>query len=197
MELDELKEKWRESNKANVIPKRGIKSILRRRDRGPIASLKRNFRRQIVLLVIVFFLFLHQFRNRELYNNIFFLWYVVVGLCMIIVFYLNLRIVKKLENTDDTVVAHLSSQIILLQKRMRWQRISARIAIIALIILLEIVPFFSNESMIQKWHAVSPLIRIAAYIALLSFQHFVGKFRSKRRYGQHIERLKKALEDME
>jgi hypothetical protein len=198
MELDQLKQRWQQTGSTgNTPPKNKFKMLLRRRNEDPISSMKRNFRRQIIVLVFVFCLFLHEMRNRQIFHNVFFDWYLVCGACLCVFFYLNLHLVRQMEKTDKSLTAHIKAQVALLEKRMRWQRIFPRVAIASLIILLEVLPFFSSESMLQKWHAVAPMIRIAVYTGLLLFQFYVGRLIARRRYGQHLDRLKKILNDAE
>ena len=195
MELDQFKQKWRQANANNNPPERDLKSIFNRGRRGPVAALKRNFRRRIVVLVLVCVLFLHEFRDRDLFNNVFFLWFVVMAFCLAVLFYLNLRVVKDLEKTDEPVAAHIQSQVDLMEKRIGWYRMFTRVAFIVLIILLETLPYFSGERMLQKWHSVAPLIRVAAYAALLLFQYYAGRMLARKRYGQYLERLQNILHD--
>src|SRR6476620_1698756 len=190
MELDQLKQRWQQTGSTgNTPPKNKFKMILRRRNEDPISSMKRNFRRQIIVLLLVFFLFLHELRNREVFHNAFFDWYLVCGTCLCVFFFLNLRLVRQLEKTDESLTDHIRAHVALLGKGMRWRRIFSQVAIASLIILLEILPFFSSESMLQKWHAVAPIIRIAAYAGLLLFQYYAGRLIAHRRYGQHLDRL--------
>jgi hypothetical protein len=195
MDIDELKQRWQQADTNESVPGNSLRSFLRRPDRGPVAALKRNFRRQIIVLLIVFALFLHELRERQIFHNVFFYWYLVCGLCLCIFFYVNLRLVKRLEKTDEALTAHIKIQVATLEKRMRWYRTFTRVAIVSLIILLEILPFYSGERMLQKWHAVEPVIRIAVYAGLLLFQYYVGRLIARRRYGKHLERLKKILND--
>ena len=197
MELDELKEKWRQAGTHETPSRNSFKTIFRRRDQGPVAALKRNFRRQIIILSIVFFLFVHEFQNRELLNNVFFLWYAVCALLLCAFFFVNLQLVKRLETAGETLTAHVKSEIVLLEKRMKWQRVFTFVAIASLIVLLEVLPFFSDERMLNKWHSLAPVIRVSAYAALLLFRYFAGKLIAHRRYGRHVERLKKIMDETE
>ena len=194
MELDQLKQRWHQADN-NTTP--NFRNIFNRRDQGPIASLKRNFRRQIIVLALVFFLFARQLHDRVLYENVFFMWYACCALLLCAFFYINLQLVRRLENTDNNMIAYIKNEVALLEKRMQWQRWFVRFTIAALIVLLEVLPYFSDERMLQKWHNVSLIIRIAVYAALLLFQYFVKNMIAHRRYGQHIERLKEILADAE
>lgn len=194
MELDELKNKWQQVNEGSNPNKFDLKNIFNRnKGRTPLESLKRNFRKRIVAFMLVFVLFLYTFREKDLFNNVFFLWYLVVAIFLSIFFFINYRLVQKIEHSDSSLKDHIKAQVNSLETRMRWYRVFTRIAIIFFIVLLEAVPLFSNERMVQKWHAVPVAIRIGSYALLLSFQHFAGKLIARRRYGQHLERMKQIL----
>lgn len=194
MELDQLKQRWQQADN-NTTP--NFRNIFNRRNLGPIGTLKRNFRRQIIILLFVLFLIIRQLHDRVLYENVFFMWYACCALLLCAFFYINLQLVRALENTDNTMIAYIKNEVALLEKRMKWQRWFVRFAIVALIVLLEVLPYFSDERMLQKWHNVSLVIRIAAYAALLLFQYFVKNMVAHRRYGRHIERLKEILAEAE
>jgi hypothetical protein len=194
MELDELKNKWQQVNEHTTTNRFDIKNIFNRnRNNSPLALLKRNFRKRIIALMLVFVLFLQTFRENELFHNVFFLWYLVVAVILSIFFFINYRLVQDIENADSTLKDHIKTQVISLEKRIRWYRIFTRIAMIVFVILLETVPLFSNERMVQKWHSLPIVVRISSYAALLAFQHFAGKFLARKRYGQHLERMKQIL----
>ena len=195
MELDQLKQQWQKASAQDTPPHRDVRHILRQAGKGPLASLKRNFRKQIILLVLVFFIIANQFRDRGLFNNLFVQFYLVFCLSLCIFFYYNYRMVKRLEKTDHPLIDHLINQVTLLEKRMRWHRMFTRIAVIVLILLVEIIPLFHNDRMLQKWHAVAPLIRIAVYAGFILLHYYVGKKLAGRRYGQHLQRLKNLLTD--
>lgn len=195
MDLDQLKLKWQERAAHDLVPELNVTQMLRQPAKSALSALKRSFRKQIVLLAVLFLLIFYQFRNKDLFINTFFWWYLFVCLSLCLFFYANLRLVKRLERTDQPLTSHLLTQLSLIEKRMRWHRIFTRVAVIVLIILAETLPFFSDESMVLKWHAVDPLLRVVVYLAFILFQYFVGKRLAQKRYGQHLQRLKGLLND--
>jgi hypothetical protein len=195
MELDELKQQWQAASAHDNEGSRDVQLLLKQRGQSSLAALKKSFRKQIVLLVFVFFMIFYQLRHKHLMTNLFFWWYLLFCVSLCVFFYVNFRIVKRLDKTDDPLSAHLLNQVTVLEKRMRWHRIFTRVAVVVLILFAEILPYFSTESMLVKWHAVNPFIRIAVYAGFILFQYYAGKRLAVKRYGQHLERLKTLLND--
>ncbi len=195
MDLDQLKQKWQAETAHSSARDVDLSYNLREPARSSLSALKRSFRKQIVLMALLFTLIYYQFRHKELFINTFFWWYFAFCFGLALFFYVNYRLVQRLEKSDQPLTSHLRAEVNIIEKRMRWQRVFTRLVAIVLMVLAEILPFYSNESMVVKWHAVEPALRVAAYAAFLVFQYYVGRRLAKRRYGQHLERLKQILND--
>jgi hypothetical protein len=94
------------------------------------------------------------------------------------------------------VKSNLEQQIALLETRLRQNLIGIRIALLFFIVLVELLPYFQNFSMLNKWHSLSPFIRFGAYAALFLFQYFLSRRVSHRKFGQHIAYLKELVQQM-
>jgi magnesium-transporting ATPase (P-type) len=195
MEIDQLKQQWQQDVAGDTPPDVDLQQIRNHSGASSLSDLKRSFRKQIVLLALVFSMVIYQFRHKDLLNSVFFWLYLLFSISLLIFFYANFRIVKRLESNDQPLTAHLLQQVTLLQQRMRLHLMFTRGAALLLFILAELVPFFSEESMLVKWHAVHPLIRVAVYIAFIIFQYFVGKKLAEKRYGRHLQRLQSLIND--
>lgn len=195
MDLDQLKQKWQVETEHDVSRDADLSYNLREPARSSLSALKKSFRKQMLLMVVLFAFIYYQFRHKELFINTFLWWY--FGFCfgLAVFFYLNFRLVSRLEKNNQPLVPHLRTQLNVIETRIRWQRMFTRVVAIVLMLLAEILPFYSTESMVVKWHAVNPIVRIAAYAGFLVFQYFLGKRLAEKRYGQHIDRLKQLLND--
>src|SRR6185436_4671235 len=97
MELDDLKQTWKETTiKKNKNT--DIMDIMKHKSYGPIVSLKREFRKQIVLMALLPFLLLFTAVNdiNQVFTNVLFWSYVAFCLGMIIFASINYRIVEKM-----------------------------------------------------------------------------------------------------
>jgi hypothetical protein len=199
MELDELKQQWQQGNELQKLKNQDIMELIKNRSNGPVAALKKSFKKQMLAMVIVPFAILATNLpniDKTLTSALF--WFYIVFCVGVIIFArLNFGVVKKMERMDGKVKLNLEQQIAILETRIRQNIIGVRAALLFFIVLTEILPYFQNFRMLNKWHALSPFVRYAAYAALFLFQYFVSRRVSHRKFGQHISHLKQLVEQME
>ena len=198
MELDDLKQTWKETNiKKNKNT--DIMNLMKHKSYGPIAALKREFRKQIagmaLLPLMLFFTTINDFS--QIYSNVLFWSYVAFCLGMVVFALANYRIVEKMGTLDGLVLSNLKQQVDLLETRLKWKIVGLRIALLFFIVLVEVVPFFQHYRMLDKWHSLSPLIRFGTYAAFLVLQYFLSRMVSERKFGSHLNYLKSLMKEME
>ena len=197
MELDDLKQTWKETTiKKNKNT--DIMDLMKHKSYGPIAALKREFRKQIVVMALLpLFLLITTIDDiTKIYTNVLFWSYVAFCLGMIMFASMNYRIVEKMGMMDAKVISNLEQQIDLLETRLKWKLIGLRIILLFFIVLVEVVPYFQHYRMLDKWHSLSPLIRFGTYAAFLILQYFLSKLVSERKFGGHINYLKSLMKEM-
>lgn len=198
MELDDLKQTWQQAE-----PKKNkntdIMELIHHKSYGPIAALKRAFLKQIrVMIVLPFVLLLSNVNHWEnTLTSVLYWSYVVFCLAVIVYAFYNYRIVSKMEGMDGRVKVNLQTQIDLLETRLRRNIIGLRIMVLYFIALVEILPYFQQYRMLDKWHSLSPLIRFGSYAAFLLFQYFVSRRVFKYKFGNHLTHLKNLVGDMQ
>ena len=197
MELEDLKQTWEKT----IIKKNkntDIMDIMKHKSYGPIAALKREFRKQIIVMALLpLFLLITTIDDiSKIYTNVLFWSYVAFCSGMIIFASMNYRIVEKMGRMDGKVLSNLEQQIDLLETRLRWKLIGLRVILLFFIALVEIVPHFQHYRMLDKWNSLSPLIRLGTYAAFLVLQYFLGKMVSERKFGGHINYLKSLMKEM-
>ncbi|HET7898729.1 MAG TPA: hypothetical protein VFL47_13690, partial [Flavisolibacter sp.] len=111
--------------------------------------------------------------------------------------YFNYRVVGKMEGMNGRVINNLQEQVNLLETRLRRNIIGVRLALLYFIVLLEVLPFFQHYRMLDKWHALSPWIRIGAYAGFVLFQYFVSRRLFQRKFGHHLSYLKDLVREMQ
>jgi len=198
MELDELKQTWQDTQSTKSL-NTNIMELIQHKSYGPLAALKKSFRKQIALMMIVpaYVVMINTHDLQNVLNSVILWYYVVFCIGVIIFSYYNYRIVSKMEGMDNLVKANLEKQVEILETRMKWKRTGVLIALVILILLLEIVPYFQHYRMLDKWHSVSTSIRYVSYVGFLAFQYFVSTWVNKRRYGQHLQYLKELANEMQ
>ena len=174
-------------------------NLIQHKAYGPVAALKKEFRKQIIVMSLLPALLLATNLDdisRPL-TSILFWAYVLLCAGVIVFAYLNYRIVNQMSAMDSRVKSNLEKQVNILQTRMQWKITGLRIAFLFLIVLTEIVPYVQHYRMLDKWHALSPAIRFGAYAALLFIQYFVGRKVIYRKFGTHLNYLNELIREME
>lgn len=197
MELDDLKGAWNRENKPSTQTQ-NITKMIQQQSKGPIASLKHASLKQMrFMLFLMVAMIAMQIRNLDnASTRIFIGTYVVFCILVATFFYFNYRITDKLESFDGDVKSSLENYVSVLSQRLKWQRIGVRAVVLIFIAMLEVLPFFLHGRMLDKWHALSPFIRFAAYAAFLLFQYFVSRSFQERKFGQHLSRLKELVKEL-
>ncbi|HEX8279131.1 MAG TPA: hypothetical protein VF540_10575 [Segetibacter sp.] len=197
MELDDLKESWKKAGRTENLRDGGIIELIQNKSVGPLADLRKSFRKQIFLVVfLVTIIIINLGRKHQIFNDVIFWCYIgcCIGLCVF--FYVNYRLVSKMACMDCVIRSNLEKQVETLEKRLKWKLVAVRIALVFFIVLFEVLPYFAHEPMLDKWHKVPLLIRLLAYAAFLTLQYFLSRSFSRRRYGSHLSHLKQLLDEM-
>jgi hypothetical protein len=197
MELDDLKQSWKEQP-IQSTKNTDIMEMIQHKSNGPVAALKRGFKKQMrIMMLMPLFIFITNSMNAEgLLNSIIFWSYVLFCILVVIFFYFNYRIAARMEAMEGNVKENIEHQILLLEKRQRWKIIGLPIATLFFILLFEVVPYIQYYKMLNTWHNLSPLIRFGAYASILALQYFASRRIGERRFGAPIRHLKEMMKEM-
>ena len=197
MELDDLKQTWKQSEVKNLNT--DIMKLIQHKSYGPIAALKREFRKQIIVMMIlpVMLILTNADDISRVLTSVMFWSYVAFCLGIIVFAWYNYRIVKKMEVMDGMVKSNIEQQVNILETRLKWKVIALRIVLLYFILLTEIVPYFQHYRMLDKWHSLSPVIRFGSYAALLLLQYFLSAKVIRRKFGTHLNYLKDLMREMQ
>jgi hypothetical protein len=198
MELDDLKQTWQQAE-TKKNKNTDIMEIIHHKSYGPIAALKRAFLKQIrVMIILPILIFLVNVKDWDkTLTSVLFWSYVAFCIGVVIYTYVNYRIVSKMEGMDRRVRTTLEEQIAILETRLRRNIVGLRIVLLYFIVLLEVLPSFQHYRMLDKWHALSPLIRFGAYAGFLLFQYFVSRRIMQHKFGNHLSYLKSLIKEMQ
>jgi hypothetical protein len=198
MELDDLKQTWNQNQSTKPL-NTDIMELIQHKSYGPLAALKKAFRKQIVLMAIIpaYFIIFNVDDVHALLNNVILWSYIAFCVGVIIFSYYNYRIVNKMEEMDHMVKMNLEQQVDLLERRMKWKKTALIFALIFFILLIEIVPYFQHYRMLDKWHSLPVAIRYLAYAGLFVLQYFANTWVNERRYGRHLKYLKELVKEMQ
>lgn len=198
MELDELKQSWKQSTENINLSNTNIMELIQNKSYGPIASLKRRFRKQLIILpVVVALLAIQLSRHHAIFSDILFWCYVVICLLICGYFYFSYRLVSNMQCADCMVKANLEKQIHMLAKAYKWRLIVMRLLFIFFIVLLEVMLYFQQEPSLIKWYAQPLSVRLLCYAGLVVLFYVVSKLILNRKYGKHIRYLKELVQQMQ
>lgn len=197
MELEDLKNTWQQTPVKKINT--DIMEIIQHKSYGPVAALKRTFRKQMVLMFLIPLMLLATNLNdiQGVLTSILFWSYVAFCICIIVFAYYNYRIVRKMERMDTMVKTNLEQQIQLLEKRASWEVAGMRGVLLFFVVLVEVVPYLQHYRMLDKWHSLPVAIRFGAYAVLLALQFFLNKKIKQRKVGRHLAYLKELVKEMQ
>jgi hypothetical protein len=198
MELDNLKNTWKDSSTNASTPKNTIMELTQKKSYGPISTLQESFRRQVIIIPVLFVILIVQSVARpELRTDPFFGLFIGMIILMTIFFASAFLILNNMNNPESPVAHQLKHQLNSLNRMLLCYRVVAFTAVIMLAIFLE---YFSNEGtalLIQEWYDVELWLRIFAYIALGVISLFIGKLRFEQEYGRHLAEVRRRVTEME
>jgi hypothetical protein len=173
--------------------------LIQNRSHGPVAELKRSFRKQMIAMTVVPIAILatNMHQIDKTLSSVLFWFYIVFCIGVIIFARLNYAVVQKMEGMDGNVKSNLEQQIFVLERRLRQNLIGIRVALLFFIVLTEVLPYFQYFRMLNTWHSLSPFIRFGSYAGLFLFQYSLSRLLSRRKFGQHISSLKDLVKQME
>jgi hypothetical protein len=199
MELDDLKQTWKLTGNTKQTLKKDIMEFIQQPQYGPLAALKKEFRKQIAAMILAtaFIITTTITEIADLRYNFLFWSYMAFCAGVIVFHFINYRIVLRMEVMDGDVRSNLQKQISILETRLRWKRIFLPLVALFFFALVEILPAYQHFRMLDKWHALPVMTRIASYAGFLLLQYFANKWVTWKKFGSHLEYLKKLIKELE
>ena len=198
MELDDLKQSWNETPPTTAKNK-NIMEMIQHKSYGPVAALKRGYRKQMIVMAIMPFVLLltNAADISKPLTSVLYWTYVVFAIGVIWFAYYNYRIADRMQDMNGMVKSNLEQQVLLLQTRLRWKIIGLRIALLFFIVLIEVLPYFQHYRMLDKWHSLPILTRYAVYVGFFLFQYFLSPVVLQRKFGRHLNYLQGLLKEFD
>ena len=197
MELDDMKQSWKRTD-LKTNKNTDIMELVQHKTYGPVAALKREFRKQILLMALMPFLLITTNLDEpgRIFSSIIFWSYVLLCIGMVIFGYMNYRVAARMENRDTDLRSNLEQQVNILETRLKWKLIALRIVLAFFILLLETVPYIQHYRMLDKWHALPVLMRVGIYAGFLILQYFLSRRVNERKFGSHLSYLKELVREI-
>ena len=197
MELDNLKEAWKGHTVKNAADSNEeILSMLQKKSQRPIAKMKRNLFRELVAVIVLytasisFYIFDDKGKFWEVALMLF-----IIGVLFLFYYYRKNKLLSKMECVACEVKSNLQLQVATLEKYVRFYYLVG-------MILTPLAYFATGFFVLYK----SPGITMSSKFYILFFSsgvvmtillYFVNKWYVNKLYGQHVEKLKELLKQME
>jgi hypothetical protein len=220
MELDSLKDIWKELDESDLQPGSDvpISSMLQKRSQSTIARLKRNLNRELIAVLIIYSLTIwYIITFQQMYSELAVL-LALVGGAFLFYYYRKSKLLKQMECVACEVRSNLKQQLGTLEKYVRFYFIAGTIltplayfaaGMIILFNAQEVNPHVVDVS-VDAQTSVSQMpiaqhisnhrffvlfLSIGAVLTLGSY--FVNRWLIGKLYGQHIQKLKDLLIQMD
>ncbi len=221
MELDSLKDIWKNLDEEDLQPAREvpITSMLDKRSQSTIARLKRNLNRELIAVVIIYSLNIwYIIAYQQLYSELAVLLALVAG-AFLYYYYRKSKLLTQMQCVACEVHSNLKQQLHTLEKYVRFYFVAGSIITplayfaAGLIILFNAQDFNSSLNDVPAGDAQASVsqIPVVAHISNHRFfvlfvslgavvtvgSYFFNRWFVNKLYGQHIQKLKELLYQME
>lgn len=220
MELDSLKDIWKNLDEEDLQPAREVPilSMLQKRSQSTIARLKRNLNRELIAVVVIYSITIwYIITYQRMYSELSVLLGLVGG-AFLFYYYRKNKLLKQMQCVACEVRSNLKQQLSTLEKYVRFYFVAGTILTplayfaAGIIILFNAHDFsihLENVS-VEAQTSVSQ-VPIVAHISNHRFfilfvsigavltvgSYFINRWLINKMYGQHIQKLKELLYQME
>jgi hypothetical protein len=220
MELDSLKDIWKNLDEEDLHPGREVPvlSMLQKRSQGTIAKLKRNLNRELAAVLIIYsFTIWYIVVYQGLYPELAVL-LALVGGAFLFYYYRKIKLLKQMQCVSCEVKSNLKTQLFTLEKYVRFYFVAGTILTPLAYFAAGVITLFNapvppptlNDLPIEAQTSVSQM-PIASHISNHRFfilfvsmgvvvtvgSYFLNRWLINKMYGQHIQKLKELLHQME
>lgn len=207
MELEQLKEMWNSADKQQTDSSaEELQALLRKKSQSPIAKMKRNLLIELVVVLVLYTLIIvYYFLNFSGGMLALPVLLFVIGLVYVFYYIGKNKLLKKMECNSCEVKANLSMQVKTLEKYVRFYLVAGTaIFPITMVVASCIILFYSPQSQqypsaLQSKQFIVMFVGILiAATALFTIPvYYINKWYVRKLYGQHIERLKSIVDEMD
>jgi hypothetical protein len=220
MELDSLKDIWKNLDEEDLHPGREVPvlSMLQKRSQGTIAKLKRNLNRELAAVLIIYTLTIwYIIAYQGLYPELAVL-LALVGGAFLFYYYRKNKLLKQMQCVACEVKSNLKTQLFTLEKYVRFYFIAGTILTPLAYFAAGVITLFNapdaqpvvGDLPIEAQTSVSQM-PIASHISNHRFfiffvsmgvvvtvsSYFLNRWLINKLYGQHIQKLKELLHQMD
>lgn len=218
MELDSLKDIWKNLDEEDLQPGREVPilSMLQKRSQSTIARLKRNLNRELIAVLIIYSLTIwYIVTYQRLYSELAVL-LALVGGAFLFYYYRKNKLLKQMQCVACEVRSNLKQQLSTLEKYVRFYFVAGTIltplayfAAGVIILFHEVTPSLSDlpveaQTSVSNMPIAATVSNHRFFVLFISIgvvltvgSYFLNRWLINKMYGQHIEKLKDLLYQME
>ena len=205
MDLDQLKESWGDvGNKQQGPSAEELQALLQKKSRSPIAKMKRNLFMELLFVIVLYAGTVAYYFLNFTGGMLSIAWMmIVIGILYIFYYQRKRKLLNQMECVSCEVKSNLKMQLQTLEKYVRFYMISGTVLVpVVFIITGLVVLFYSPEaSSVPSVKTTAFLMKITAVLFVLAALftipvYFLNKWYVRKLYGQHIERLKIIVDEM-
>ena len=220
MELDSLKDIWKNLDEEDLQPAREVPilSMLQKRSQGTIAKLTRNLNRELIAVLVIYSLTIwYIVAYQKLYPELAVL-LALVGGAFLFYYYHKNKLLKQMQCVACEVKSNLKHQLGTLEKYVRFYFIAGTILtplayFAAGVITLFHAPVappvlgddpFKADTIVSQMPIAANIGNHRFFIFFVSMgvvvtvgSYFLNRWLINKMYGQHIQKLKELLHQME
>jgi len=197
MELDNLKEAWKGHTVKNAADSNEeILSMLQKKSQRPIAKMKRNLFRELIAVIVLysasigFYILDDKGKFWEVALMLF-----IIGILFLFYYYRKNKLLNEMECVACEVKSNLQRQVSTLEKYVRFYYLVGMILtplayFAAVFFVLYKSPGITMSTNFYIWFIGSGIV-----MTILLF--FLNKWYVNKLYGQHVNKLKEVLKQME
>lgn len=205
MELDQLKEMWSDVGSKEQGPSADeLQALLQKKSKSPIAKMKRNLLIELLLIIVIYvFTVAYYFLNYSggMLSAAWML--MVIGVLYVFYYLRKRRLLNQMECVSCEIKSNLKMQLVTLEKYVRFYMISGTLLVpVVFVITGLIVLLYSPEAAsVPSVKTTNFLVKssVILFVAAIVFTipiYFANKWYVRKLYGQHIEQLKKIVDEM-
>lgn len=205
MDLDQLKEMWGSAGNQPVSStNEEVLRILHKKSKGPIARMKRNLFTELIAVLVIYVLTITVYFIDYSGGMLASAWFlIVVGLLYILYYVRKRKLLNQMECVSCEVKSNLKMQLVTLEKYVRFYLLAGTWLFPVTLFVTGIVFFFFSPQIASDaalktgpvmWLVLGSLLVLSAVLTVPVY--FMNKWYVRKLYGQHIEKLKLIVNEM-
>lgn len=204
MELDQLKEMWgKVESSSTQTSEQELQAMLQKKSKSPIAKMKRNLTIEMWVVVALYAWiiidYIISFKGLILMIPLLFF---IIGAGFIVYYVRKRKLLHQMECVTCEVKSNLQLQLKILEKYIRFYLLAGTALVpITLIFMCTVLFFYAPE--VQQVKAKEPLpfgyflLAVGIISIVLTIPvYFLNKWYVRKLYGQHAEKLKQIVNEM-